>query len=110
MVELDDMVGSFLEKLKELGIEENTIVIFSTDNGAENFTWPDGGATPCFGEKGTTWEGGMRVPQMAKWPGTIKPGTIANDIMSHEDWMPTRLKAPRVNQPCMYGGTQTICG
>ena len=93
MVELDDMVGSFLEELKKLGIEDNTIVIFSTDNGAEKFTFPDGGASPYYGEKGTTWEGGMRVPQMVKWPGTIKPGTIINDTMSHEDWMPTLLAA-----------------
>jgi arylsulfatase len=97
MVELDDMVGSFLEKLKELGIEDNTIVVFSTDNGAEKFTWPDGGASPYHGEKGTTWEGGMRVPQMVKWPGTIKPGTIVNDIMSHEDWMPTLVAAAGVD-------------
>ena len=96
MVELDDMVGSFLEELKKLGVEDNTIVIFSTDNGAEKFTWPDGGTTPYHGEKGTTWEGGMRVPQMAKWPGTIKPGTIVNDTMSQEDWMPTLLAAAGV--------------
>jgi len=96
MLELDDMVGSFLEELKKLGVDDNTIVIFSTDNGAEKFTWPDGGATPYHGEKGTTWEGGMRVPQMVKWPGTIKPGTIFNDTMSHEDWMPTLLAAAGV--------------
>lgn len=97
MVELDDMVGSFLEELKKLGVEDNTIVIFSTDNGAEKLTFPDGGATPYHGEKGTTWEGGMRVPQMVKWPGTIKPGTIVNDIMSQEDWMPTLLAAAGVD-------------
>jgi arylsulfatase len=96
MVELDDMVGSFLEKIEDLGIEDNTIVIFSTDNGAEKFTFPDGGASPYHGEKGTTWEGGMRVPQMVKWPGTIKPGTLINDTMSHEDWMPTLLAAAGV--------------
>jgi arylsulfatase len=96
MVELDDMVGSFLEELKKLGVEDNTIVIFSTDNGAEKFTWPDGGTTPYHGEKGTTWEGGMRVPQMAKWPGTIKPRTVVNDTMSQEDWMPTLLAAAGV--------------
>ena len=96
MVELDDMVGSFLQELKDLGVDDNTIVIFSTDNGAEKFTWPDGGTSPYRGEKGTTWEGGMRVPQMVKWPGTIKPGTIVNDIMSQEDWMPTLLAAAGV--------------
>jgi hypothetical protein len=83
-------------EFKELGIADNTIVIFSTDNGAEKFTFPDGGASPYHGEKGTTWEGGMRVPQMVKWPGTIKPGTIINDTMSHEDWMPTLLAAAGV--------------
>ena len=59
-----------------MGVDDNTIVIFSTDNGAEKFTWPDGGASPYHGEKGTTWEGGMRVPQLVKWRGTIKPGSI----------------------------------
>jgi arylsulfatase len=96
MKELDDMVGGFLDHLKELGVEDNTIVVFSTDNGAEKFTFPDGGATPYRGEKGTTWEGGMRVPQMVKWPGTIKPGTLVNEIMSQEDWMPTFLAAAGV--------------
>ncbi len=76
MKELDDMVGGFLDYLKKLGVEDNTIVIFSTDNGAEKFTFPDGGASSYRGEKGTTWEGGMRVPQMVKWSGTIKPDTI----------------------------------
>ena len=72
------------------------IYIFSTDNGAEKFTFPDGGASPYHGEKGTTWEGGMRVPQMAKWLGTIKPGTKINTTMSMEDWMPTLLAAAGV--------------
>lgn len=96
MKELDDMVGNMLDHLKKLGVEDNTIVIFSTDNGAETFTWPDGGTTPFHGEKGTTWEGGMRVPQLVKWPGVIKPGTIHNGIMSQEDWMPTLLAAAGV--------------
>jgi arylsulfatase len=93
MVEHDDMVGKVLKKLDDLGIADNTIVIYSTDNGAETFSWPDGGTTPFYGEKGTTWEGGFRVPMMVRWPGTIKPGTIYNDIISHEDWMPTLLAA-----------------
>ncbi|NOQ78295.1 MAG: sulfatase-like hydrolase/transferase [Gammaproteobacteria bacterium] len=97
MKELDDMVGDMLAHVKKLGVEDNTIVIFSTDNGAETFTWPDGGLTPFHGEKGTTWEGGMRVPQMVKWPDTIKAGTIYNDIMSQEDWMPTLLAAAGVS-------------
>ncbi len=96
MAELDNMVGSFLDHLDKLGVADNTIVVFSTDNGAEKFTWPDGGASPFRGEKGTTWEGGMRVPQMVKWPGTIKAGSIYNDPMSQEDWMPTLLAAAGV--------------
>ena len=93
MVEHDDHVGLLLDKLKELGIEENTIVIYSTDNGAETVSWPDGGITPFKGEKGTTWEGGFRVPLVMKWPGVIKPGTKINEIISHEDWIPTLLAA-----------------
>jgi len=96
MVEHDGHVGQLLKKLDDLGIADNTIVIYSTDNGAESFTWPDGGITPFHGEKGTTWEGGMRVPCAVRWPGTIKPGTIINDIMSQEDWMPTLLHAAGV--------------
>jgi arylsulfatase len=93
MVEHDDAVGRLLDKLEELDIADNTIVIYSTDNGAETFTWPDGGVTPFHGEKGTTWEGGFRVPQLVRWPGVIEPGTVYNDIFSHEDWMPTLLAA-----------------
>ncbi len=95
--EVDDMVGDMLDHVKKLGVEDNTIVIFSTDNGAEKFTWPDGGATPFYGEKGTTWEGGFRVPQVVKWPNTIKPGSVINDTMSQEDWMPTLLAAAGVS-------------
>jgi arylsulfatase len=93
MVEHDDMVGALLKQLDDLGIADNTIVIYSTDNGAETFTWPDGGTTPFHGEKGTTWEGGFRVPLVVRWPGVIKPGTIYNDIISQEDWMPTLVAA-----------------
>jgi arylsulfatase len=96
MVEHDDHVGMLLDKLDQLGIADNTIVIYSTDNGAEKVTWPDGGITPFHGEKGTTFEGGFRVPQVIRWPGAIKPGTIYNDIISHEDWMPTLLAAAGV--------------
>jgi len=67
--------------------------VFSSDNGAEKYTWPDGGATPFRGEKGSTWEGGMRVPCVVRWPGVVKPGTVINDIMSHEDWAVTLLAA-----------------
>jgi arylsulfatase len=93
MVEHDGMVGQLLDKLKELGIEDNTIVMYSTDNGAEFFFWPDGGTTMFRGEKNTQWEGGFRVPTVIRWPGVIKPGTIINDIAAHEDMIPTLLAA-----------------
>jgi len=106
MSELDYNVGQILKKLDDLGIADNTIVVFTSDNGAEMMTWPDGGMTPFKGEKGTTFEGGFRVPCLVRWPGTIKPGTIVNDIMSHEDWMPTLLAAagdPDVTQKLLTG-------
>ena len=93
MRQLDDIVGALLEKIDDLGIADNTIVVFSTDNGAEKFSWPDGGTTPFHGEKGGTWEGGMRVPQVVRWPGLVKPGMVVNGIMSHEDWAVTLLAA-----------------
>jgi arylsulfatase len=93
MVEHDGHVGQLLDKLKELGIEDNTIVMYSTDNGAEAFTWPDGGTTMFRGEKNTNWEGGYRVPTVIRWPGVIKPGTVINDIVAHEDMLPTLLAA-----------------
>ena len=93
MAEHDRQVGEILAKLDELGLAENTIVMYSTDNGAETFTWPDGGTTMFRGEKNTNWEGGYRVPTMIKWPGTIKPGTIVNDIGAHEDMLTTFLAA-----------------
>lgn len=89
MVELDNYIGELLDKLDELGIADNTIVVFSSDNGAEKVTWPDGGISPFHGEKGTTWEGGFRVPLIARWPGVIEPGTKFNGIISQEDWFPT---------------------
>jgi arylsulfatase len=93
MVEHDGHVGQVLAKLKELGLDENTIIMYSTDNGAEMMTWPDGGTTMFRGEKNTNWEGGYRVPCVIKWPGTIKPGTIVNDIGSHEDILTTVVAA-----------------
>jgi arylsulfatase len=93
MVEHDGHVGQVLAKLKELGLDQNTIVMYSTDNGAEAMSWPDGGTTMFRGEKNTNWEGGYRVPTMIKWPGVIKPATIINDIGSHEDMVPTLLAA-----------------
>jgi len=96
MVEHDGHVGQVLNKLKELGLEENTIVMYSTDNGAEVASWPDGGATPFRGEKNTNWEGGYRVPTVMRWPGVIKPGTVLNDIFAHEDMLPTLVAAAGV--------------
>ena len=93
MVEHDGHVGQLLDKLKALGLEENTIVMYSTDNGAESMSWPDGGTTMFRGEKNTNWEGGYRVPTLIRWPGLIKPGTIINDIGAHEDVLPTMLAA-----------------
>jgi arylsulfatase len=93
MVEHDGMVGELLAKLKELGLDDNTIVMYSTDNGAETFTWPDGGTTMFRGEKNTNWEGGYRVPTVIKWPGVIKPGTVVNNVGAHEDMLPTLLAA-----------------
>jgi arylsulfatase A-like enzyme len=89
MVELDGYVGQLLKKLDDLGIADNTIVIFTTDNGAEVMSWPDGGSTPFRGEKATNWEGGYRVPMLIRWPGTIQPGTVYNDMFSHYDLIPT---------------------
>jgi arylsulfatase A-like enzyme len=93
MVEHDGQVGQLLAKLKELGIENNTIVMYSTDNGAEFFNWPDGGSTMFRGEKNTQWEGGFRVPTLIRWPGVIKPGTVINNMFAHEDMIPTLLAA-----------------
>jgi len=93
MVEHDGHVGQVLAKLKELGLDHYTIVMYSTDNGAETFTWPDGGTTMFRGEKNTQWEGGYRVPTMIKWPGVIKPGTVINDIGAHEDMLTTLVAA-----------------
>jgi Arylsulfatase A and related enzymes len=106
MVEHDGQVGQVLAKLKELGLDDNTIVMYSTDNGAEAFTWPDGGTTPFRGEKNTNWEGGYRVPAAIRWPGVIKPGTVLNDIFAHEDMLPTLLAAagvPNVKEQLLKG-------
>ena len=89
MVEHDGHVGQLLKQLDDLKIADNTIVLYTTDNGAELALWPDGAMTMFHGEKGTTWEGGFRVPMMVRWPGVIKPGTVYNDIISLMDWFPT---------------------
>jgi arylsulfatase A-like enzyme len=108
MVEHDDQVGQLLAKLKELGLDDNTIVMYSTDNGSESFSWPDGGTTMFRGEKNTQWEGGYRVPTLIRWPGVIKPGTIINDIGAHEDMIPTLMAAvgdPNIKDELLKGKT-----
>lgn len=93
MVEHDGQVGELLKKLDDLGISDNTIVIYTTDNGAQKVSWPDGGTTPFYGEKGTSYEGGHRVPLLVKWPGVIRPGSHFNNMIAHNDWMPTLAAA-----------------
>ncbi len=106
MVEHDALVGEVLKALDDLGLADNTIVMYSTDNGAEKFTWPDGGQSPFRGEKNTNWEGGYRVPTAIRWPGVIKPGTVLNDIFAHEDMLPTLVAAagdPNVKEKLKKG-------
>jgi arylsulfatase len=106
MVEHDRQVGQMLAKLEELGVADNTIVMYSTDNGAEELSWPDGGTTPFRGEKDTNWDGGWRVPCAIRWPGVIKPGTVSNETFSHQDMLPTLLAAagePDIAAKCKAG-------
>ena len=106
MTEFDDGIGILLDELDKLGITENTIVIISTDNGPMKQTWPDAGTSPFGGQKGTTWEGGFRVPAVVRWPGIIEPGTVINDIFHHMDWIPTILAAlgePDVKEKLLTG-------
>src|SRR5579871_533916 len=91
MVTHDEQIGQILDKLDEMGVADNTIVMYSTDNGPENDTWPDGANTPFRSQKDTNWEGGWRVPAFIRWPGKIKPGTVLNGICSHQDMLPTLL-------------------
>jgi arylsulfatase A-like enzyme len=93
MNEHDSHVGQLLDKLDDLGIADNTIVVYSTDNGSQTGTYPDGGAEPFRGEKGSTWEGGFRVPAMVRWPGVVEPDSVINDVTHHMDWLPTFLTA-----------------
>ena len=93
MAQLDDIVGATMQKLKDMGVDDNTIVVFTTDNGTENFTWPDGGQTPFAGGKGTGLEGGFRVPCLLRWPGHVPAGKIENGIFSGLDWFPTFVAA-----------------
>jgi arylsulfatase A-like enzyme len=111
MVEHDMHVGQLLAKLDELGITDNTIVHYSTDNGPHMNTWPDAASSPFFGEKNTNWEGGWRVPSMVRWPGKIKAGSVSNEIMHHMDWLPTLVAAagnPDIKAQLKEGGVQAI--
>jgi arylsulfatase len=114
MVEHDGHVGQLLNKLDELGIADNTVVMYTTDNGAEVFSWPDGGTIPFRGEKNDNWEGGFRVPLAVKWPDVIEPGSVSNDIISHLDWFPTIAAAlgdtdlkERMKQGPVFGNDNT---
>ncbi|MGE0474586.1 MAG: arylsulfatase [Nitrospirales bacterium] len=111
MVEHDRHIGQFLKKLDDLGIADNTIVFYSTDNGPHMNTWPDAAMTPFRGEKNTNWEGGWRVPAMVRWPGKIKAGSVSNDIMHHMDWLPTFLAAAghsTIKDELQKGGVKAI--
>ncbi len=108
MIDHDKNVGTVLAKLDELGLVEDTIVMYSTDNGPHANTWPDAATTPFRSEKNSNWEGAYRVPAMVRWPGTIKPGSVANDIVSHMDWLPTLVAAagmPDVKERLLAGYT-----
>jgi arylsulfatase len=113
MAQMDDVIGAVLQHLKDSGLDGNTIVVFTTDNGTENFTWPDGGQTPFAGGKGTALEGGFRVPAIMRWPGKVAPGSIENGVISGLDWFPTFVAAagnPNIAQELLAGkqlGEQT---
>src|SRR3954462_5841549 len=93
MAQLDDIVGSVMKYLKDSGLDQNTMIAFTTDNGTENFSWPDGGQTPFAGGKGTVMEGGFRVPCIVRWPGKVPAGKVENGLMSGLDWLPTLAAA-----------------
>jgi len=104
-------IGKFLETLDRLGIADNTIVFYSTDNGPHYNTWPDAASTPFRGEKNTNWEGGWRVPAMVRWPGHIEAGSVTNEIVHHMDWLPTFVAAagnPNIKDELKAGGVQAI--
>jgi len=106
MAQFDDIVGSVMGKLDELGVADNTIVVVTTDNGTEVFTWPDGGTTPFKGSKGMATEGGFRVPTVVRWPGQIEPNQVINGVMSHMDWLPTFATAagnPNITDELLQG-------
>ncbi|MDB5378993.1 MAG: sulfatase [Rubritepida sp.] len=106
MAQMDDNIGAVMDHLRQRGLDQNTIVIFTTDNGTENFTWPDGGNTPFAAGKGTAMEGGMRVPLIVRWPGRVAPGTVQNGLMSGLDWFPTLVAAagnPNIREQLLTG-------
>lgn len=108
MAQLDDDVGIVMKKLKDMGVDDNTIVVFTTDNGTETFTWPDGGNTPFKGEKGTAYDGGFRAPAIVRWPGNVPAGKVENGIMSGLDWFPTLVAAagnPNIKEELLKGKT-----
>ncbi len=108
MAQMDDDIGDLLKHLDDIGVANNTIVIFTTDNGAEVFTWPDGGMTPFRATKGTVFEGGFRVPCIIRWPGRVQPGSVENGIVSGLDWFPTLVAAagnPNITQQLLQGVT-----
>ncbi|MCY1265835.1 choline-sulfatase [compost metagenome] len=111
MVEHDAMVGDLLKAVDDMGIADNTIVIYSTDNGPHMNSWPDAGQTPFRGEKNTNWEGGWRVPAMVRWPNHVPAGVVSNQLMHHMDWLPTLLDAagaPDIKEKLLKGGVQAI--
>jgi arylsulfatase A-like enzyme len=106
MAQLDDIVGDVMTKLKAMGVDDNTVVMFTTDNGTETFTWPDGGITPFKGQKGTIYEGGFRCPAIIRWPGHVPTDTVANGIISGLDWFPTFVAAagnPNIKEELLKG-------
>jgi arylsulfatase A-like enzyme len=108
MAQLDDIVGDVMKKLKDMNADDNTIVVFTTDNGTETFTWPDGGTTPFYGQKGTGYEGGFRSPAMIRWPGKVPAGKVESGIISGLDWFPTFVAAagnPNIKEELLKGKT-----
>ena len=106
MAQLDDIVGSIMKYLKDNGLDDNTMIVFTTDNGTQTFSWPDGGQTPFYGAKGTGYEGGFRSPAMIRWPGHVPAGTVENGIMSGLDWFPTFVAAagnPNIKEELLKG-------
>jgi len=106
MAQLDDIVGSVMKYLKDNGLDNNTLVVFTTDNGTQAFSWPDGGTTPYYGAKGTGYEGGFRSPAMIRWPGHVPAGTVESGIMSGLDWFPTFVAVagnPNIKEELLKG-------